>query len=47
MLSILVTAAIWWLANGQGDNNTDGGSGNEPLPPNNLALTPPMGCEHF
>lgn len=42
MRSIFVAAAIWQLVNGQGSNGTEGE--NEPLPPNDLALTPPMGC---
>jgi hypothetical protein len=45
MLSIFVTATIWGLVNSQGYNGTD--NENEPLPPNDLALTPPMGCEYF
>lgn len=45
MRSFLIAAAIWGLVNGQDSNGTD--SENEPLPPNGLALTPPMGCEYF
>lgn len=45
MRSIFVAAAIWQLANGQGSNGTEGE--NEPLPPNDLALTPPMGCKNI
>lgn len=45
MRSIFVAAAIWGLVKSQGDNGTE--SANEPLPPNDLALTPPMGCKYF
>lgn len=45
MRSIFIAAAIWGLVNGQEANSTDGEDG--PLPPNDLALTPPMGCEYF
>lgn len=45
MRFIFIAAAIWQFANGQGSNGTEGE--NEPLPPNDLALTPPMGCKYF
>lgn len=44
MRSTFLTAAIWGLVNSQGYEDTE--SENEPLPPNDLALTPPMGCKY-